>query len=203
MIIRNDMNLSYIRAFNASPDAPAVDIYIYGAEAFKNLKFKDFTEYITLPMGEYKMEVYQAGQNETPVLTESIKVGEREVITIVAAGNYEDLQIVSYIEGNAEDLPVNKSKVRIIHLSPDSPNVDVFVNGVLAFEDVVFLDATDYAQLSSGTYEITVNLADTNDNVLSLNPELKSQKVYTIYIVGNPPNLSGIQSLDGSTFIRF
>ena len=203
MIIRNDMNLSYIRAFNASPDAPAVDIYINGAEAFKNLKFKDFTEYITLPMGEYKMEVYQAGQNETPVLTESIKVGEQEVITIVAAGNYEDLQLVSYVEGNAEDLPVNKSKVRIIHLSPDSPNVDVFVNGVLAFEDVGFLDATDYAQLSSGTYEITVNLADTNDNVLSLNPELKSQKVYTIYIVGNPPNLSGIQSLDGSTFIRF
>ena len=116
MIIRNDMNLSYIRAFNASPDAPAVDIYINGAEAFKNLKFKDFTEYITLPMGEYKMEVYQAGQNETPVLTESIKVGEREVITIVAAGNYEDLQLVSYIEGNAEDLPVNTSKVRIIEV---------------------------------------------------------------------------------------
>ena len=50
---------------------------------------------------------------------------------------------------------------------------------------------------------MTINIADTNDTVLALKAELKSQKVYTIYIVGNPPNLSSIQSLDGSTFVRF
>ena len=50
---------------------------------------------------------------------------------------------------------------------------------------------------------MTVELADTQDVVLTLMPEFKSQKVYTIYVIGNPPDLSSIQSLDGSTFVRF
>ncbi len=203
MFIRNDMDVSYVRVFNASPDAPPVDIYVNGGLAFKNLSFKEFSEYVQLPMGEYKMEVFPAGQKVTPTLTQNVQVPEKEVVTIAAVGNFEDLQLVSYIEGNADDLPVNESRVRIIHLSPDAPGVDMLIDGRLVFEDIGFMDSTDYAQIPSGAYNVTINIADTNDTVLALKAELKSQKVYTIYMVGNPPNLSSIQSLDGSTFVRF
>lgn len=203
MFIRNDMDVSYVRVFHASPDAPPVDIYVNGGLAFKNLAFKNFSEYVQLPMGEYKIEVFPAGQKETPVLTENLQVPSKEVITIAAAGNFEDLQLIPYIEGNADDLGVNESRVRVIHLSPDAPEVDVLVNGKLTFEDVGFMDATDYDQLPSGIYNMAVNIANTNDIVLTSKPQLKSQKVYTIYVVGNPPKLEVIQSLDGSTFVRF
>lgn len=203
MFIRNDMDVSYVRVFHASPDAPPVDIYVNGGLAFKNLSFKEFSEYVQLPMGEYKIEVFPAGQKVTPVLTQNVQVPEKQVITIAAVGNFEDLQLVPYIEGNADGLPANESRVRIIHLSPDAPGVDMLIDGRLAFEDVKFMDATDYAQIPSGIYNVTIDISDTNDAVLTLKVELKSQKVYTIYIVGNPPNLSVIQSLDGSTFVRF
>ncbi|WP_419726633.1 DUF4397 domain-containing protein [Terrisporobacter petrolearius] len=203
MFIRNDMDVSYVRVFHASPNGPSVDIYVNGGLAFKNLQFKDFTEYVQLPMGEYKIEVFSAGQKETPILTQNIRLLEKEVITIAAVGNFEDLQLIPYIEGNADDLFEDESRVRIIHLSPDAPNVDALIDGNLAFTDIGFMDATDYVQLLSGSYNLTVNLADTKDTVLTLNTDLKSQKVYTIYVVGNPPNLLGMQSLDGSTFVRF
>lgn len=203
MFIRNDMDVSYVRIFNASPDAPPIDIYVNGGLVFENLSFKGFTEYIALSMGQYEMKVFTAGQKDTPVLTQVVQLAEKEVITIAATGNFEDLQLVPYIEGNSEDLPEDESRVRVIHLSPDAPNVDVLVDGQIVFEDVGFLDATNYAQLSSGVYDVEVNIAGTNDNVLTLKPQLKNQKVYTIYVVGNPPNLSAIQSLDGSTFVRF
>lgn len=203
MFIRNDMDVSYVRVFHASPNGPSVDIYVNGGLAFKNLQFKDFTEYVQLPMGEYKIEVFSAGQKETPILTQSIRLPEKEVVTIAAVGNFEDLQLIPYIEGNADDLFEDESRVRIIHLSPDAPNVDVLIDGNLAFTDIGFMDATDYVQLLSDSYNLTVNLADTKDTVLTLNADLKSQKVYTIYVVGNPPNLLGMQSLDGSTFVRF
>ena len=203
MFIRNDMDVSYVRVFHASPDAPPVDIYVNGGLAFKNLSFKEFSEYVQLPMGEYKIEVFPAGQKVTPVLTQNVQVPEKQVITIAVVGNFEDLQLVPYIEGNADGLPANESRVRIIHLSPDAPGVDMLIDGRLAFEDVKFMDATDYAQIPSGIYNVTIDISDTNDAVLTLKVELKSQKVYTIYIVGNPPNLSVIQSLDGSTFVRF
>ena len=203
MIIRSDINLSYVRVFHASPDAPAVDIYVNGELIFKNVTFKNFTQYVQLPMGEYKIEVYPANEKSSPVLTENIQISQKQVITVAAAGNFEDLQLIPYIEGNADDLKTNESKVRVIHLSPDAPKVDVFVNNNLTFKDVGFMDATDYMKLISGTYNISVDLADTKDNVLNLMPEFKSQKVYTIYVVGNPPDLLGIQSLDGTTFVRF
>ena len=203
MIIRNDMNISYVRVLNASPDAPAVDIYINGGLIFKNIKFKDFTEYVQLSMGQYKMEVYPVGQMDKPVLAQNIQVPEKQVITIAAAGNFEDLQLIPYIEGNADGLAMNQSRVRVIHLSPDAPEVDVLINGQIVFNNIGFMDATDYIKVVSGTYNIVVNLAGTNDTVLTFSPQLNSQKVYTIYVVGNPPNLSEIQSLDGSTFVRF
>lgn len=203
MFIRNDMDVSYVRVFHASPDAPPVDIYVNGGLAFKNLSFKEFSEYVQLPVGEYKIEVFPAGQKGTPALTQNVQVPEKQVITIAAVGNFEDLQLVPYIEGNADSLPANESRVRIIHLSPDAPGVDMLIDGRLVFEDVKFMDATDYAQIPSEAYNVTINISDTNDAVLTLKVELKSQKVYTIYIVGNPPNLSTIQSLDGSTFVRF
>ena len=203
MIIRNDMNISYVRVLNASPDAPAVDIYINGGLIFKNIKFKDFTEYVQLSMGQYKMEVYPVGQMDKPVLAQNIQVPQKQVITIAATGNFEDLQLIPYIEGNADGLAMNQSRVRVIHLSPDAPEVDVLINGQIVFNNIGFMDATDYIKVVSGTYNIVVNLAGTNDTILTFSLQLNSQKVYTVYVVGNPPNLSEIQSLDGSTFVRF
>lgn len=78
------MNISYVRVLNASPDAPAVDIYINGGLIFKNIKFKDFTEYVQLSMGQYKMDVYPVGQMDKPVLAQNIQVPEKQVITIAA-----------------------------------------------------------------------------------------------------------------------
>lgn len=203
MFIRNDMDISYVRVFHASPNAPSVDIYVNGGIAFENLSFKDFTEYVQLPMGEYKIEVFPAGQKENPVLTQSVQVPTKQVITIAAAGNLEDLQLIPYIERTAEDLPVNESRLRVIHLSPDAPNVDVLIDENIAFSNIGFMDATNYDQLPSRSYDIKVNIASTENTVLALTAELKSQKVYTIYVVGNPPDLSAIQSLDGVTFVRF
>ena len=62
MIIRNDMDVSYVRVFHASPNAPAVDVYINKALVFSNISFKDFSEYIPLSKGQYEMEVYPANQ---------------------------------------------------------------------------------------------------------------------------------------------
>lgn len=203
MFIRNDMDISYVRVFHASPNAPAVDIYVNGGLAFKNLSFKDFTEYVQLPMGQYKIEVFPAGQKESPVLTQNVQVPTKQVITIAAAGNLDDLQLIPYVEQTAEDLPVNESRLRVIHLSPDAPDVDVLIDGNIAFSNIGFMDATYYNQLPSRSYNIKVNVASTENTVLALEAELKSQKVYTIYVVGNPPDLSAIQSLDGVTFVRF
>lgn len=203
MYYRNDMNLSYVRILHASPDAPPVDIYVDGNLVFKGVAFGNFTVYIPIKMGDHKVEVYPEGEKGNYVLTQDIQVPENQVITVAAAGFLTDIQLVPYIESNPNNLSQGMSRLRVIHLSPDAPEVDVFINENMAFKDVGYLDATQYIEVPSEVYDIRINIAQNDQVLLRLQPQLKSQKIYTIYILGDASNLTAVQSLDGSTYVRY
>ncbi|HEX6853491.1 MAG TPA: DUF4397 domain-containing protein [Candidatus Polarisedimenticolaceae bacterium] len=48
------------------------------------------------------------------------------------------------------------ARIRVVHASPDAPNVDVLVNGAVAFADAPFKGVTDYATLPAGAYDVEV-----------------------------------------------
>jgi hypothetical protein len=48
------------------------------------------------------------------------------------------------------------ARIRVVHASPDAPDVDICANGTAAFSDVAFPSATDYATVEVGTYQIRV-----------------------------------------------
>lgn len=48
------------------------------------------------------------------------------------------------------------ANVRVAHLSPDAPNVDVFVDDEAVLEDVPFKAVSDYLELPAGTYNVKV-----------------------------------------------
>lgn len=56
-----------VRVIHASPDAPAVDVWVNGAPAFKNAPFKGITPYAELAGGNYDVQVVPAGAT-TPVV---------------------------------------------------------------------------------------------------------------------------------------
>jgi hypothetical protein len=43
-----------------------------------------------------------------------------------------------------------QARIRVVHASPDAPNVDVWVNGAVAVSNLAFNDATDYIALPAG-----------------------------------------------------
>ncbi|NDJ85275.1 MAG: DUF4397 domain-containing protein [Chloroflexi bacterium] len=59
--------------------------------------------------------------------------------------------------------------LRVGHFSPDAPPVDIYVDGLVAIEDLAFPSVSEWTQLPSGTYDIAVAPADTtvDDAVLS------------------------------------
>src|SRR6478672_5717918 len=54
-----------IRVVHASPDAPAVDVYLNGQRAIADLKFTEGTTYAAVPAGSYKVQVFPAGTGPT------------------------------------------------------------------------------------------------------------------------------------------
>jgi hypothetical protein len=48
------------------------------------------------------------------------------------------------------------NRVRVMHASPDAPNVDVFVNGQAVLTDVPFFAYSDPLSLPDGTYQVAI-----------------------------------------------
>ena len=78
----------------------------------------------------------------------------------------------------------NEPLVRIGHCSPDAPNVDVSVDGDVAFEDVAFKTISDYAELSTGRHEVSITPHGEDDAVLETTLELEENTNYSVLATG-------------------
>ena len=190
-------NSSLVRVFHAAPQAPNVDVYVNDQMVFSNLAFGDFTRYVYLDEGEYNVSVYLAGQKDRPVINQMVDVPSQQIFTIAATGNLDNLGLLVIPDKVSKSPSQNYSSVRVIHLSP---GVDILVDGDTLFEDISFGEGTDYVDLNPGTYNVNVVLNTDKSVVLPLKVTLNPDKIYTIYIIGNPPTLQAVQVVDGNTY---
>ena len=193
-------NSSLVRVFHAAPQAPNVDVYVNDQMVFSNLAFGDFTRYVYLDEGEYNVSVYLAGQKDRPVINQMVDVPSQQIFTIAATGNLDNLGLLVIPDKVSKSPSQNYSSVRVIHLSPNAPGVDLLVDGDTLFEDISFGEGTDYVDLNPGTYNVNVVLNTDKSVVLPLKVTLNPDKIYTIYIIGNPPTLQAVQVVDGNTY---
>jgi hypothetical protein len=78
-----------------------------------------------------------------------------------------------------------EAQVRVGHLSPDAPNVDVYVNDEPALTDVPYTTVSSYLSLPAGTQQVTVYASgDTSTPVIDVPVKLAAGGVYTIAAVG-------------------
>mgnify|MGYP006287158147 CR=1 FL=1 len=94
----------------------------------------------------------------------------------------------------------NPTNIRVIHLSPDAPPVDVLVDGSLrAFESLEFPDSTGYATVEAGTYDFDVVPAggSLGDSVLSIpSLSLAVDEFYTAVAYDQLVSLSPLALVD-------
>jgi len=82
------------------------------------------------------------------------------------------------------------SYLRILHASPKSPAVDVYINDILKFSNLTYGDFTDYIQVITGNYNVKIYAAGTTTSpVLSKNVFVPPEKIYTIAAIGILPNI--------------
>jgi transforming growth factor-beta-induced protein len=70
----------------------------------------------------------------------------------------------------AEMMEQEMVDIRVAHFSPDTPAVDVFVNGEAAIEGLAFPEITDWIQLPAGTYNIAVAPAGAGIDAAAIGP---------------------------------
>lgn len=179
------------RVFHASPDAPAVDVYLNGKLALRNLKFKEISEFMHLPAGQYRLDIYPTGSTTSPVLSETLLFMPGVTYTFTAAGPVSRLKLFPIVD--KPFVSAGETKVKFVHLSPDAPAVDVAVkDGDVLFPNVSYMTSTKYITVPAGKIDLEVRLAGTDTVVLSVpRVQLRADTAYTVFAVGlangNPP----------------
>ncbi|WP_270182616.1 DUF4397 domain-containing protein [Alkalihalobacillus sp. CinArs1] len=181
-----DDHEAMVRVIHASPDAPAVDVYVDGEAVVEGAEYKQATDYMALPAGDHKIEVFPAGENGEgdPVIIQNVTLEEGMKYSAAAVGKLDGISL--WALGDDAKASEGKAKVRVVHASPDAPNVDVAVkDGDVLFSDVAFKSTSDYAEVDPMTVDLEVRPAGSEDVVLEIpGVELKEGYVYSVYAIG-------------------
>lgn len=179
-----------VRVMHASPDTPAVDIFVDGAKAVTALAFPKDTGYVALPAGTHNVKVFVSPSDGTgtPALEANLNVAAGKDYTVLAVGRVGDGSLALLpLEDNNATPAAGKAHVRLIHASPDAPAVDVAVAGTstLVFSNVAFKGVGTYTPVDAATYNLDVRAAGTTTVAKSVTGlALKERAVYTVVAVG-------------------
>jgi hypothetical protein len=179
-----------VRVMHASPDTPAVDIFVDGAKAVTALAFPNNTPYVTLPAGGHNVKVFVSPSNGTgsPALEANLEVAAGKDYTVLAVGEVARGTLGLYVLEDDNSTPAGaNAHIRLIHASPDAPPVNVAVSGTSTsvFTGVAYRNFGPYTPVPAGTYSLDVNVNASGATVLTIpGLKLEAKTVYTAVAVG-------------------
>ncbi|MFN8662828.1 MAG: DUF4397 domain-containing protein [Thermomicrobiales bacterium] len=202
-----DKTLTSIRVVHASPDAPNVDVYVDGALAIQNLAFGEATDLLPIPAGTRNIQVTPAGVTTPVVIDADVAFDACKAYEVSATGFLTGSPSIGaqVYEIDRNSLGKKTTRVRAIHNSPDAPPVKVFVAGSATplFDTFSFPNATPFAEVPEGTYDLEIRVASDNALVLAIpGVPLTGRTVVDFFAIGSaatPPDGAGFAVLPLTT----
>ena len=194
-----------IRFLNASPDVPAVDIYVNDQAVVRKLEYKNFTEYYPAKAGVYHIAIMASGPNSAVRFSEHVELTAKTIYTMAVTGISADIGI-HLIRDTIKPIQKDKAYIRFINESPYETSFDIKINGHTVVEDLFYNDTTNYYIVNGGTYTLkilnhhTAGLALTNPHMT-----LAAGKMYACCIVGyerGEPSMEVLLPLEGATYTK-
>ncbi|MFN0151750.1 MAG: DUF4397 domain-containing protein [bacterium] len=188
-------NSAKLRFIHAGADAPAVDITLMdGTLLFSNIEFNESSAFITTPGNSYDLQVRLAGTQTVVLSFGGVPLMNGTVYSVFATGLLSDKSLRATVAVDAPgdgsttvSLTPASASVRVAHLSPDAPAVDVSIDGtpVAALTAVPFSAVSSYLTLSASTHRVQVFATGTTTNpVIDATLTLLPGVAYTVAATG-------------------
>ncbi len=175
-----------VRVVHAVADAGPVDLYVDGALAVSGITFPDATDPLRLAAGERLLQVAPTGAGpDQAIAAATVELAAGRTSAVAAVGTTAAAQIVDY-PIDLDPLADERARLRVVHASPDAGELEVAVtDGDVLFPAVQYPDATDYAELDAGTYDLEVRAPGADVPALALpGTDLAAGVVHDIVVVG-------------------
>jgi len=195
-----------VRAIHTADGVGEVDIWNIPdtgdpAIAWENVPYGAVGDYLDLPAGAYTLGIDLDNDASPDAVYKMPALAAGAVGNVFAVKEGDDVYLLAQLKDGsitkimAESM-AETADLRVIHLSPDAPAVDILANGPNAiFEDLTFGNGSAYLSVDPGTYDVLVVPADgaPADQVLSITGlTLGVDKSYTVAALGMLNNLSSV-----------
>ncbi len=114
-------------------------------------------------------------------------LGSAGVVTMIGGGGVAAIVGADDHNSDSDDSMEDDSStamVRVVHASPDAPNVDVWVDGSKVLSDVPFTAVSDYLDVPTGTRMVTITAAGDPETVAFEGELTVEEMAYTVAAVG-------------------
>jgi hypothetical protein len=101
--------------------------------------------------------------------------------------------------GGGDNVTEQTAQLRVLHASPDAPNVDVYVDSVKVLSNVPYPTVSSYLSLAPGTHQIKVNAAGTTTTLINVSPTLAVAGAYTAIAANFVANIEPLLATDASS----
>lgn len=160
-----------VQIIHNSP-SPDVDIYVDGTLAVENFSYRSSTGLVNLPLNTV-VGIAPAGDDIIAEFPFALEQGVDYIV--VASGILNNTEtpftlLASTLNQEAQD---NESfALKVLHGVTDAPAVDIYANGSLVIDSLVYGDFTDYLQLPVGNYTIDITAHGAQQAVASFSAPL-------------------------------
>ncbi|WP_193755542.1 DUF4397 domain-containing protein [Psychromonas sp. psych-6C06] len=177
----DDMDMSQIRVFHASPDAPKVDVWLDGEKALSGVDYQQTSGQISVTSGTHTVQIEAILPNG-----ETVTVLDETTLDLMSGTEYNVIatgKAALLGEDNAmafgplivarDDIAPSGARVQAVHSAPDAPTVDVFITApgadlsdVTPFaDDLAYKASSDAVEVPAGDYQIRIT-SDTDSSVV-------------------------------------
>lgn len=204
-----------VQVVHAAPAAPAVSVYVTAPGAdlaasapLGTFAFRESLGPAEVPGGQYQVRVTPAGAS-APVLYDSgpvtLAAGADLLVSAVAntgpGTSPIELAATAADGSNLRLLDVaTPAQIRVIHGSPDTPPVSVFVNENFAqpfVPSLAYAQFTPYVAVPGGTYDVKVT-PQANPGVIAIDADLTlaAGTEYSVYALGRLAEIAPLVTTD-------
>lgn len=183
----------YLRLAHLSPNAPAVDVYLYSVGnssamiVVHHVSYGTVSAYQPVPAGDYTVAMRAAGKpsSSPPVLSTTVRIQAGHAYTVAGLGPAAGLRL--QVLDDALTTPHGQSLVRVIQASLKDHKVSVTAGGRTLTSNLVFGSVTSYVPVPAGTWNIKVTGGTMS---ASKSVSLPANTTHTIVVLDDPGHLS-------------
>lgn len=188
-----------VRAVHAAPSVGTVDLFALQADGSfakvaDDVNFSNVTPPLQLASDTRHTIGVDVNADANPDLwfeVPGLPAGSVANVFVTQNAMNEVFMLALLGDGTAVRIDPATSSIRVVHLSRNAPNVDVFANGARAVTNLAYGSTTAALEVKSGRYTFaltTVGAAPSAAVVTSPNVTLLPGKAYTAYAYGDLSN---------------